>query len=116
MEIKVTIVTDDYQAKLSDDSEDPELDEDIDPEISEMFELAQREGRQPNCIYCGNPLEIGQSFYTDIHWKWNHTLQGYEKFEDRDSDCDKPYCLSCHTHDWDFTNNKCGFKHHDISN
>jgi len=51
-------------------------------------------------------LEIGQSFYTDVWWKWNKEKKSYEKFEDRTSDCDKPYCLRCGHHDWDFTNNK----------
>ena len=100
------MVADDYHAKLGSESGYPEFYNDIDPEIRQMFELAEKEGRQPNCIYCGNLLEIGQSYYTDIRWKWNSALRCYEKLEDRDSDCDKPYCLSCHNHDWDFTNNR----------
>jgi len=84
----------------------PEFYDDIDPDIKAEFELAEKEGRQPNCIYCGNPLEIGQSFYTDVWWKWSKEKKCYEKFEDRTSDCDKPYCLRCGHHDWDFTNNR----------
>ena len=84
----------------------PDFYDDIDPEIRQMFELAEKENRQPNCIYCNQPLEIGQCYYTDIRWKWNQGLCRYKKSEDRDSDCDKPYCLACHTHDWDFTNNR----------
>lgn len=102
----MTMVPDNYNAQPCSETEYPGFYEDIDPEMREMFELAEKEGRQPDCIYCGNPLEIGQSFYTDIRWKWNPELRHYDKFEDRDADCDKPYCLSCHTHDWDFTNNK----------
>lgn len=84
----------------------PEFYDDIDPDIAAEFELAQRDARQPNCIYCGRPLEIGQTYYTDLRWKWNAASRGYQKLEDRDSDCNKPYCLSCEVHDWDFTNNR----------
>jgi hypothetical protein len=88
------------------ESEFPEFYDDIDQEIRDMFELAEKEGRQPNCIYCGQPLEIGQSFYTDVSWKWNAETRKYEKFQEDCSDCDKPYCLKCGHHDWDFTNNR----------
>jgi hypothetical protein len=89
-----------------DESEFPEFYDDIDQEIREMFELAEKEDRQPNCIYCGQPLEIGQSFYTDVWWKWNPDEKRYVKFQESNSDCDKPYCLRCGHHDWDFTNNR----------
>jgi len=85
--------------------ESPEFYDDIDTDIREMFELAEKEERQPNCVYCSNPLEIGQSFYTDVRWKWNSSLRKYEKYQENNSDCDKPYCLKCGHYDWDFTNN-----------
>jgi hypothetical protein len=84
----------------------PEFYDDIDPEMMEEFIFAEQESRQPNCIYCGKPLEVGQTFYTRIYWHWNSELRRYDKCEDRDADCDKPYCLNCETKDWDFTNNK----------
>ncbi len=86
--------------------ESPEFDDHIDLEMKEEFETAERERRQPNCIYCDKPLEITQTFYTYIYWRWNPSLRCYEKSEDRDADCEKPYCLNCETKDWDFTNNK----------
>ena len=84
----------------------PEFYDDIDPEMMEEYIFAEQELRQPNCIYCGKPLEVGQTYYTRIYWHWNSELRCYEKCEERDADCDKPYCLSCETRDWDFTNNK----------
>ena len=79
---------------------------DIDPEIREMFESAEKEDEQPICIYCGGPLEIGQTFYTDVWWKWNPDTKRYQKLQKDSADCDKPYCIRCGAKDWDFTNNK----------
>lgn len=87
-------------------SELPESYIGIDPDIREMFESAETEGRQPNCIYCCGLLEIGQSLYTDVWWKWNLETKKYEKFQEDSADCDKPYCLRCEYKDWDLTNNK----------
>jgi len=87
-------------------SELPESYFDLDQEIREMFETAEKEGRQPNCISCGEPLEIGQSFYTDVWWKWDPDSKRYQKFQEDSADCDKPYCLKCEYRDWDLTNNK----------
>ena len=100
------MVSNAYNTKHDGESGYPGFYNDIDPEIRQMYELAEREGRQPNCIYCGNPLEIGQTYYTDIRWRWNSVLRSYEKLENRDADCDKPYCLDCEAKDWNFTNNK----------
>jgi hypothetical protein len=71
-----------------------------------MFELAERDDRQPDCVYCGQALEIGQSFYIDVWWNWNPETKKYEKSQEDCSDCDEPYCLKCGHHDWDFTNNR----------
>ena len=79
---------------------------DVDPEIREMFESAEKKGEQPICIYCGGPLEIGQTFYTDVLWKWDPDTKRYEKLQKDSADCDKPYCIRCGAKDWDFTNNK----------
>jgi hypothetical protein len=95
-------ITSERQGQL----EFPDFYDDIDPDIAAEFELAQREARQPNCIYCGHPLEIGQTFYTDLRWEWNTAKCQYQKLEDRDADCNKPYCLNCEVRDWDFTNNR----------
>ena len=96
----------DVGSRTKSESEFPEFYSDIDPEIRAEFELAEKEGRQPNCIYCGEPLDIGQSFYTYVWWKWSNETKKYEKFQENYADCDKPYCLKCGSKDWDFTNNK----------
>ena len=79
---------------------------DVDPEIRGMFESAEKEDEQPICIYCGGPLEIGQTFYTYVWWKWNPDTKRYQKLQKDSADCDKPYCIRCGAKDWDFTNNK----------
>ena len=100
------LMAEDIQGESKRESESPKSYFDIDPEIREMFETAEKEGRQPNCISCGEPLEIGQSFYTNVWWKWNLETKKYEKFQEDSADCDKPYCLRCEYKDWDLTNNK----------
>ena len=99
-------MSEEIELRRNSDSEFPEFYSDIDPEIRQMFELAEKEGRQPNCICCGEQLEIGQSFYTDVWWEWNPEVKRYEKFQNDCSDCDKPYCLKCGYRDWDLTNNR----------
>jgi len=69
--------------------------------IAEEYEQAKREGRQPNCPYCGEPLEINETQYEHIRWRWDEEQGGYVK-QDDDGDADRPYCASCHTEDWDF--------------
>jgi hypothetical protein len=96
----------DTQGESKRESESPKSYFDIDPEIRQMFETAEKEGRQPNCISCGEPLEIGQSFYTDVWWKWDPDTRRYQKFQEDYANCDKPYCLKCQYRDWDLTNNK----------
>ena len=99
-------MAEDIQGKSKRESESPKSYFDIDSEIRDMFETAEIEGRQPNCISCGEPLEIGQSFYTDVWWKWDPDTKRYQKFQEDSADCDKPYCLKCEYRDWDLTNNK----------
>jgi hypothetical protein len=36
--------------------------------ILEEYRKAKLEGRQPNCPFCGKPLEVTQTQYTDIFW------------------------------------------------
>lgn len=96
----------DTEPRTESTSEFPKSYLDTDPEIRSEFELAEKEGRQPNCIYCGGPLEIGQSFCTDVWWTWNNEAKRYEKCQNACPGCDKPYCLRCGHPDWDFTNNK----------
>ena len=71
--------------------------------IQKEFEKAKATGRQPTCPYCGVPLEISQTQYESINWKWNNKKKIYEK-EVTDIDPDIPFCTSCETKDWDFLN------------
>lgn len=69
--------------------------------VKEEYELAMKEDRQPNCIYCGKPLEVRQIQYTDLTWKWCEKGKRYYKIEDVGC-ADKPFCAYCGEHDWDF--------------
>ena len=69
----------------------------------EEFDKAKAKGRQPTCPYCGEPLEIAQTQYESINWKWNNKKKIYEK-EVTGIDPDIPFCTSCETKDWDFLN------------
>ncbi len=72
-------------------------------DVLREFDKAKAEGRQPTCPYCGVPLEISQTQYESIDWKWNNKKKIYEK-EVIDTDPDIPYCMSCKTEDWNFLN------------
>ena len=71
--------------------------------IREEFEKAKTTGKQPNCPYCGAPLEIYHTQYESITWKWNAKKRTYER-EITDIDPAIPVCASCETEDWDFIN------------
>ncbi|MDD5510820.1 MAG: hypothetical protein PHI12_08420 [Dehalococcoidales bacterium] len=74
-------------------------------EQAQEFTLAQKEGRQPKCVYCGKPLnEVKENQRTFITWRWSPTLKGYIK-DDNCGDSEKPYCGWCEVHDWEFVNN-----------
>jgi len=68
--------------------------------VQEEYMKAQKEKRQPHCPYCGKPLEITQTQYSDITWKWNDKKKRYTKYED--GEAEKPYCMYCESRDWDF--------------
>ena len=70
------------------------------------MELAFKEGRQPSCVYCQNPLDkIVQIQYLSIEWEWSKTLKKYIK-QDREGDSEKPYHSHCWTEDWAFVDEK----------
>lgn len=69
--------------------------------IQEEYQRAIKEGRQPNCPYCGKPLEVTQTQATFIFWNWNEEQKRYVK-NDTGGDADKPYCVRCEAKDWDF--------------
>jgi len=72
--------------------------------VIEEFEKAQKEGRQPKCIYCGEPLEVVETQGIELKWVWNEKTKKFEKIEG-DGWSDKPACANCEVKDWDFTNN-----------
>jgi hypothetical protein len=70
-------------------------------EVLEEFKQARAESRQPNCPYCGEPLnEVRQRQAEIVIWDWNEVAMEYDKNEDSESDA--PYCRNCGAEDWDF--------------
>ena len=74
-------------------------------EVIEEFKKAKEEGRQPRCIYCGEPLVVIESQYLDLQWNWDEKRKCYVKSETAEGS-EKPQCKSCQAKDWDFTNNE----------
>ena len=72
-------------------------------DVRKEFDKAKAEGRQPNCPYCNEPLEISQIQYESIAWRWNSKKRVYER-KVTGVDPDRPFCTSCATKDWDFLN------------
>ena len=77
-------------------------------EVLDEFKLARAEGRQPNCPYCGEPLDEVRQHQTEvIAWIWDEVKKEYTKHEDGDSDA--PFCQSCGAEDWDFVDDEQDF-------
>ena len=64
------------------------------------YQQAKEEGRQPNCPYCGQPLEVRETQYEYLTWRWSEALGRFVKH--KSGDADKPYCAKCEERDWDF--------------
>lgn len=47
--------------------------------IEQEFVNAKKEGRQPRCSECGQPLVIMQCFYRIIAFKWDEQMKRYRK-------------------------------------
>ncbi len=65
------------------------------------YAAAKEEGRQPNCPYCGKPLEI--RMVEDggvISWIWDEAMGCYDMQSDGTSHA--PCCARCLKPDWDF--------------
>jgi hypothetical protein len=72
---------------------------------AEEYQLAQKEGRQPRCIYCGEPLsKIRQTQYCYLTWTWSEEHKRYLKSED--GDAEPAECANCEAGDWDFVDEK----------
>ena len=70
-------------------------------ELKKIYAEALKTGKQPNCPYCGKPLEVNSTQRVFIDWEWDKKLKKYVK-DDSKGDADKPYCRACQTGDWDF--------------
>ena len=71
-------------------------------EQPEEYQLAIKENRQPNCVYCERPLdEIIQNQVVSIIWTWNTETKSYDK-DDTGGDSDKAECGDCGARSWDF--------------
>jgi hypothetical protein len=69
------------------------------------FRRAYKEGRQPMCVYCNEPLStIEETQGVVLRWTWDKERRTYVKSE-LDGWSDKPYCGNCEVKDWEFTNN-----------
>ena len=64
------------------------------------YAAAKKEGRQPVCPYCGEPLEIRIREDGSVVWVWDEAMGGY----DRQSEGTPylPYCAHCLKEDIDF--------------
>jgi ferredoxin len=69
--------------------------------VKEEYRLAIDEQRQPNCVYCGEPLEVCQTEYTFLVWVWSDMGKNYIK-DDDEGDGDTPFCRACEKADCDF--------------
>ena len=69
------------------------------PVVNE-YAAAKKEGRQPICPYCGNPLEIRMKEDGIIYWIWDEDMGCFVM--QRDSISDIPYCAHCLKEDWNF--------------
>ena len=71
-------------------------------EQPEEYQLAIKENRQPNCVYCDEPLDqIIQTQFVTIVWTWNPETKSYDK-DDSDGDSAKAECRNCEARSWDF--------------
>ena len=71
-------------------------------EQPEEYQLAIKENRQPNCVYCDEPLdEIIQTQFVTIVWTWNPETKSYDK-DDSGGDSTKVECRNCEARSWDF--------------
>ena len=69
--------------------------------VTTEYQKAKAGGRQTLCPYCHMPLEISQTQYEFIDWKWNDKKKRYDKVMSG-GDADKPFRIECETKDWNF--------------
>ena len=67
--------------------------------IKGAYQKALKEGVQPNCPYCQEPLRVYLPLLDT--WTWDEKRKNYE-LEGMEVDDAAPYCANCETADWDF--------------
>ena len=68
--------------------------------LKQELEQAIKEGRQPNCPYCGERLQVEQTHTEYLRWRWSSDKKRYvgEVF----GDAREPQCMYCGTADENF--------------
>ena len=77
--------------------------------IEQEFTNALAQGRQPNCVYCGAPLEVDQYLFHWVAFVWDKTKKRYRKV-DEEGDSERPCCSRCGCNDSDFIGTDAGRK------
>lgn len=70
-----------------------------DSKIDLEYAAAKKEGRQPNCPYCGKPLEIRMESRNTICWVWDEDMGSFDM---QSGTIGTPYCAHCLKADMDF--------------
>jgi len=71
-----------------------------DSKIDLEYAAAKKEGRQPICPFCGEPLEVKIREDGETWWRWDKVMKYYEP--QSEGDANPPYCAFCLHEDWDF--------------
>jgi len=64
------------------------------------YAAAKKEGRQPNCPYCGKPLEVRITERGGVAWVWDEAMGCYDMQSEGTPHL--PYCALCLAEDSDF--------------
>lgn len=65
------------------------------------YAAAKKEGRQPNCPYCGKPLEVRMVEEGGvICWVWDEDMECFDM--QSSGVAHTPFCAYCQKEDWDF--------------
>jgi hypothetical protein len=71
-----------------------------DSKIDIEYAAARKEGRQPVCPFCGEPLEVRIREDGGTWWRWDKVTGSYEP--ESEGVPNVPYCAFCLHEDWDF--------------
>ncbi len=70
-----------------------------DSAIDLEYAAAKKEGRQPNCPFCGEPLEVRLKEDGTTCWIWDEDAGCFDR---QGGTSNVPYCAFCMKEDWDF--------------